>query len=248
MSKLHELLAVENDVEKVSRKLVDESIKTLGKDNLFNGQVRVLEHFNSEDALSDTREVVELTTTVDENIDYVVDALAEYFDVVFQKDLTNQQASADIVVDGKVLAENVPSTFLLGMEKKLNNLRNLYEAIPTLQPGIKWQPAPDAGAGVFQAANDTVQFKTKKDIDFKEVSPATKEHPAQVVQYETTVNVGKYTTTKTSGMFTPLEKANRIARLDKVLKAVKQARNRANSTEVVKGKIGNDILDFINKG
>jgi len=247
MSALHELLAVENDVEKVSRKLVDESIKTLGKDNLFNGQVRVLTHFNSEDALSDTREVTELTTTVDENVDYVVDALAEYYDVVLQKDLTNQKAVADIVIDDEVLAYGVPSTFLLGMEKKLNGLRSLYEAIPTLQPGIKWDAAPSAGAGVFQSGNDVEQFKTKKDVDFKEISPATKEHKAQIAQYETVKNVGKYVTTKTSGMFTPLEKANRIAKLDKLLKAVRQARNRANATEVVSGKIGKTILDFINK-
>ena len=246
MSKLHELLAVENDVEKVSRKLVAESIKTLGKDNLFNGQVRTLTHFNSEDALSDTQERTELTTTVDENIDYVVDSLADYFDVVYQKDLTNQKAVADIVIDDTVIASDVPSTFLLGMEKKLNSLRDLYTAIPTLQPGIKWTVAENEGAGVFQAANDTVQFKTKKDIDFKEVSPATREHKAQIVQYEAVVNVGKYVTTKTSGMFTPLEKANRIARLDKILKAVKQARNRANATEVVTGKVGKSILDYIN--
>jgi len=247
MGKLHELLAVENDVEKVSRKLIEESKKTLGKDNLFNGQVRTLTHFSSEDAMSDTTERTELTTTVDENIDYTVDALAEYYDVVYQKDLTNQQAVADIVVDGKVLASNVPSTFLLGMEKKLNSLRDLYTAIPTLQPGIKWEQASDAGEGVFQSANDVEQFKTKKDIDFKEVAPATKEHKAQIVQYETTINVGKYVTTKTSGMFTPLEKANRITKLDTLLKAVKQARNRANGTEVVKGNIGKVILDFINK-
>lgn len=246
MPKLHELLAVENDVEKVSRKLVAESIKTLGKDNLFNGQVRTLTHFNSEDALSDTQEPTELTTTVDENINYVVDSLAEYFDVVYQKDLTNQQAVADIVIDEQVIAADVPSTFLLGMEKKLNSLRDLYTAIPTLQPGIKWQVAENEGAGIFQAANDIEQFKTKKDIDFKEVAPATKEHKAQIVQYEVVVNVGKYVTTKTSGMFTPLEKANRISRLDKILKAVKQARNRANATEVVRGKIGKSILDYIN--
>lgn len=247
MSKLHELLAVENDVEKVSRKLVAESQKTLGKDNLFNGQVRTLTHFDAKDSLSDTVERTELTTTVDENIDYTIEALAEYYDVVFQKDLTNQQALADIVIDDEVLVKDVPSTFLLGMEKKLNSLRDLYTAIPTLQPGIKWEVATDAGEGIFRTANDVVQFKTKKDIDFKEIAPATKEHKAQVVEYETTLNVGKYVTTKTSSMFTPLEKATRITKLDTLIKAIKQARNRANATEVVTGKIGKVLLDFINK-
>ena len=177
----------------------------------------------------------------------MVDSLAEYFDVVYQKDMTNQKAVADIVVDDVVLATSVPSTFLLGMEKKINTLRELYTAIPTLAPGIKWIRAESEGDGIFQSANEVEQFKTKKDIDFKEVSPATKEHKAQVVQYETTVNVGKYVTTKTSGMFTPLEKANRISKLDKLLKAIKQARNRANATEVVQGSIGKSLLDYINK-
>jgi len=249
MTQLHEVLAVEASKEKVANKLVLESIRTLGKENLFGGQVRRLVMLDTEDEYLNGKEEVALTSTVDENLDYLVKPLADYWDVVLQKDNANQKAKADIMLNGKCLAQNLPATFLLGLETKLNNLRKLYEAIPTLAPGINWDVDEQERAGTFKARNDLVTFKTEKDMEFKEASPATKEHPAQIAKLERTRNIGTYTTTKWSGMLTPLDKANRLARLDQLLNAVKQARQRANTVNIeAGGGIGTDLLNFINHG
>ena len=248
MTKLHEVLAVEASKEKVASKLVMESIRTLGKENLFSGSVRRLVMLDTAESYLDGEERVALTTTVDENIEYLTKPIADYWDVVLQKDRANQSAMSAIMVNGEAITEQLPATYLLGMETKLNNLRKLYEAIPTLAPGITWDVDEQERVGTFKARNDIVSFKTEKDMEFKEASPATKEHPAQIARMERTRNTGTYTTTKWSGMLTPLDKAERLARLDQLLNAIKQARQRANSVEVENTKIGTDLLNFINHG
>ena len=248
MTKLHEVLAVEASKEKVASKLVTESVRTFSKENLFGGQVRRLVMLDTNDSYLDGEEQVALTSTVDENLAYLVKPLADYWDVVLQKDDANQKARADVILNGKTIAAALPATFLLGMETKLNNLRKLYESIPTLAPGITWDVDEQERAGTFKARNDIVSFKTEKDMEFKEASPATKEHPAQIAKMERTRNTGKYTLTKWSGMLTPLDKAERLNRLDQLLNAVKQARQRANSVEVKNASVGADLINFINHG
>ncbi len=248
MTKLHEVLAVEASKEKIANKLVMESIRTLGKENLFSGQVRRLVMLDTNESYLDGEERVALTSTVDENLEYLMKPLADYWDVVLQKDDANQKATAEVILNDTAITGPLPATFLLGMETKLNNLRKLYEAIPTLAPGINWDVDAQERPGTFKARNDIVSFKTEKDMEFKEASPATEHHPAQIAKLERTRNTGTYTLTKWSGMLTPLDKAERLARLDELLNAVKQARQRANSVKVEDAKVGTDLLDFINHG
>ena len=246
MAKLHETLAVESALETTANKLTKESLHTLSKDSLFNGSVRKLEMFNTEDKNAELEEYQEITTTVDENLDYLVKPISKYWNAVLQKDATNQVAVADLVVGGKTIAEKLPATFLLGMETKLRELRKVYDAIPTLAPGINWVHSELDRSGVFKAEHDKIQLKTEKDPEFRVVYKATPEHPAQIERVERTSNVGRYITTSYSGKMTPLEKAKRIERLDTMLRAVKQARMRANNTQVIKREIGVDILNYIN--
>jgi hypothetical protein len=250
MTKLHEVLAVESSLEKAANNLTQESVRTFGKENLFSGEVKNLEMFREEDKNQETSECRKLETTVMENLDYLIKPVGDYLDVVFQKDLTNQSANADLVLeDGTVLAEKVPATFLLGLESKLGKMREMYLQIPTLEPGIDWVKDELEREGVYKAQNDIVTFRTKKDIEFKVAYEATKEHPAQVVPVDVTVNVGKFTTKKFSGKMSPLDKAHIITRIDALLKATKRARMRANEQKVdTNAKLGAKLLNYINKG
>ena len=245
MTKLHEILAVEGSLETAAKKLIKESLHTLDKESLFKGQVRKLMMFREEDKASEITDHQELTTTVDENLDYLVKPLGKWLDAVATKDATNQKAISDLVVEGKTIAHGVPATFLLGLEKKLNSLREVYEKIPTLEPGINWLPDVQNRPGIFKAEHDIVQMKARKDPEFRIVAEATTEHPAQVAQIERTVDVGRYVTTNYSGKMTPLEKAKRLERLDTFLNAT---RMKANNIDIVKFNIGEAVLDFINKG
>lgn len=246
MTKLHEILAVESSLEKAANTLIKESKHTFNKEGLFTGLVKNIYMFREEDKKSETSEHQELTTTVDENLDYLVEPISNWFDTVLKKDLTNQIAHADIEVDGMVIAKNVPVTFLLGLEKKLNQLRELYLQIPTLVPGIKWNIDNKSGPGVFVAEHDIVQMKTRKDPEFRVVYEATDNHPAQIEKIDKVQDVGRYITTTYSGRMTPLEKAERITKIDKLMGAVKKARMRANNIDIIDATIGEAIFNYIN--
>lgn len=247
MGKLYEILAVEQDNKNVSERLILESIKTFKKENLFTGSIKVTELFDDEESRIPD-EILKLETTVDENLQYSLSAVANYWDIVAQKDSTNMVAKADIVINGEIIAKDIPATTLLGMEKKLNNLRVLFNSIPTLPPGIGWEKDSEYEKdNVFRTTHTMNTLKTVKVIEFREVSPATKEHKAQIQQLQATKNIGKFITTKWSGMITPYLKAERITKLEKMISAVKKARQRANAVETVNIEIGDKIINFIMK-
>lgn len=246
MGQLHEALAVEKNHETASKKLMAESIKTLGKENLFNGQVKKLSHFDSENEHLNSTAGMRLESTVDENINYILPIIADHWDVVLQKDSTNQKAKSDIVINGNIIAANVPVTFLLGLEAKLAELRKVYSAAHTLPPGRDWTPDADAGEGVYKTATPDVTFREGKVQEFRVVYDATPEHPAQVVEVATTKKIGKYETSYQCGLWSPAEKAKRLKKLDQLLTTVKKARQRANSEEVVSASIAESLFAFIN--
>jgi hypothetical protein len=244
---LHEILAVEKSLQTTTERLCVESKKTFKKSDLFRGTIRTLEMFNSEDTHLNTSDQHTLSTTVDENLNYLVGPVANYWNVVLRKDMANTVAEADIIVDDVVLFSKVPATFLLGFEKKLRDMREVYNGIPTLPPGRKWLPSPTERDGVFMDVNDQVQFKSQNNPEFRIVAEATEQHPAQVTEVARTVNVGKFTTTETSGMMTPLAKAERLDRIDKLINATKRARMRANKVTVpIIDNFGKTVLNFIN--
>jgi len=245
-TKLHEILAVENDLEKVATNMIDEAKVTFNKKvNLFQGQVKTAEMFDN-DAPTPTPEVIKLEETVPSKLKYVGKAVARWLDVVLQKEKTNQIAVADLVVDGDVLATAVPATFLLGLENKVKRLRDMYIDIPTLQPGIRWELTPDEGENIYAAADPIERFITSKQVKSTVLYEATKEHPAQIDKWTEDVKTGRYLVYPTSGMITPARKAEILDRLDRLGQAAKAARMRANSAEVKKESIGQTLMDFIN--
>jgi hypothetical protein len=168
-----------------------------------------------------------------------------YLNAVLQKEKTNQAATADIIIDGATIAEGVPATFLLGLETKLKQVREVYAKIPTLAPGIEWIEDTDKGDGVFKMANPEETYRTEKIIVPQIMYDATKEHPAQVDKIEEVKNVGKYTKNVWSGMMTSAQKSAILGKIDKLMRAVKKARQRANNTEIVKAEIGQALFDYI---
>lgn len=245
MGKLHELLAVEGDLSAVATKVTEEAANTFSKkSDHFYGQVRTVSFLNEARAGENTTEEKTIVTTVDEKLDYVRSMVAPYFDAVLQKEATNQEATADLIIDGQTIAHNLPATFLLGLETKLKNLRTMYAAIPTLQPGINWAKNDGAGAGHF-IAPATTSFKTEKTVKHKVLVEATKEHRAEIEKWNEDVPVARIDTVATSTMLTPHRKSEILGRLDKLIRGVKKARMRANDTTVVDRSIGKELFDFL---
>lgn len=245
MGKLHEVLAVDGSLKSTADKVISEAYGTfINKKGHFLGQYRSYQVIE-DGTLDYAPEEKTLETTVEDKLRYVGEHFVRSLDATLQKELTNTEAKADITVDGEVIAKDVPATFLLGLESRFKELRNMYEGIPTLDPGKNWK-RDDTQENVY-VSSDTEQFKTEKIVKPLMLAPATDKHPAQVDKISTDKIVGKWITKNWSGAITPLHKSQLLSNIDKLLRSVKQARMRANDQEVINQQIGATLMDFISK-
>jgi|PlaIllAssembly_1097288.scaffolds.fasta_scaffold00061_11 hypothetical protein len=250
-AKLHEVLAVESDLAAAAEKIMAETIVTFTKkEDHFHAHHKRLEMFDEarkqEEAGAETAK--QLVDTVPSKLDYTAQALAKYWNVVAQKECTNQMAKADVVIDNVTVLADMPATFLLGMETKLKKLRAVLEAVPTHAPGVDWVPDPDTGRDVYKSKTPQVARREEKDFDFRVLYEATKEHPAQIEKWNANRVVGTYYTTSWTSTISPAQKSELLERCDTLIRAVKKARMRANETEVVKVSPGKALMDFVLSG
>lgn len=247
MSKLHELLAVNKTLNSQSDILQKESEKTFAKDSLFAGLHRTLTMFDAEreneGGVTDNQVV---TTTVDENLKYLLPFVAKAWDAEASREKTNTTAMADVVVEGTVLLKDVPAQMLLALEANLAKIRRTYLQIKTTAPGINWIPADELRAGVMKFDKPEEAIKAETISEPVVLYEATKEHPAQVQIGQKRVAVGKYQKLEYTGLITPADKAARIARIDQLILAVKQAKQRANCATVIDVKVGKTLFNYIN--
>jgi hypothetical protein len=244
----HALLAVEADIKGEFDKIMAEAKKTFkDKQPHFNSHHRTLkmkdETREQEEAAGE--EHVAMVTTVPAKLEYVGKSFIRYMDALMQKELTNQRAKASLQINGTIIAEDVPATCLLAIENKMKFFRSVAEHIPTWAPGIDWEPDPSEGDHVYKAKHPETALKTENVIKPFELSKATKEHPAQVDKLTDQVPIGLFTRQKWTGTVSPAQKSKLLGAIDEVIRAVKQARMRANEEEVVHGEIGEKLFDHI---
>jgi hypothetical protein len=242
MSKLHELLAVEPDLKKKAELMLEEAKVTFEKRTEHFTELRKTYKPDLESGLEQPEDVKAMVETVQGKLAYLSESQSEFLDAVFQKELTNTKAKADIILDdGSLLASKVPATVLLGLENRLRLLREVFIMIPTLPPGEDWKHDPDTG--YYSVIEKKV--RTKKVIKNHVATAATDKHPAQVQIYNEDEREGLAVTIKTTSVFSPGDKSKLLTRLDLLQKAVKQARQRANNEEVCHGKIGKTIFNYL---
>ena len=248
--KLHEVLAVESDLESQSSKIMMEATSTFTKKAPhFMAHHKWLEMFDEgrkleEQGATEHKDIVE---TVDGKLGHVWGHFGRYLNTIAQKERTNQDARADLIVEGEVLIEDAPATLLLGLESRLKKLREVYNAIPTFSPGIKWEPDPNRGKGIYKAEHLQTANKTEKVPRHKVLVEPTKEHPAQIEKWMENVAVGVFKAENWTSMVSPAKKAEWIGRIDTLLRSVKKARQRANNTPLVKVKISEPLRKFIHQ-
>ena len=248
MGKMHELLAVEGNLSGLFVKVLKEATVTFSKKpDHFQEHHKELKMVDSEREFEQAaaEEHKSMVTTVNDKLTYVWKHVTNYIDLLYQKEMTNREASADLVIDGNIIEHNVPATFLLTIEQKMTKFRDVCEVIPTLAPGTTWELDKDRGEGIYKAKHPEVNRKTEKTVGYNVVYDATPDHPAQVVDYSVDVHVGDFTTYRWSGMLSPAEKSELLSRIDKVIMAAKRARMKANSADSVDVKVGKKLADFI---
>ncbi|MCP5006394.1 MAG: hypothetical protein GY941_21020 [Planctomycetes bacterium] len=244
MTKLHEILAVEADARKGAQLVLAESLHNFQQNpHLFKGHVKTTTMLD-ENEISPAPEIQEVSETVPSKLNYTLQHFENWLNVVYQKEEANQRATADLIVEGDILMRDVPATFLLGLEAKLLSLRSVYESIPTLQQGVQWvvdQDRPD----MYCAAHEIETFVTRKTIKSKVLYEATNHHPAQIEKWAEDVRVGRSLKGVSCSMISAGDKARLIQKINVLIAAVKQARQRANEIEIDINRNSDDLINFL---
>lgn len=249
MSKLHEILAVEKSRTNQASILMEDATKKFGKSEYFSGHIKTLKMIadspENEAIERSSHDEKQLPTTAYETLEYVFKHWNNAEDVIYQKNRTNQLAKANIEFRGQVIAEDVPVDELMGLEHRLVDIRKMLVHVPTLSASVKWEPDNSGRDGAWRATQPEVTTKTEKVSSAVVLYEATDKHPAQIEKVTKDIVVGTFTREVISGAATSLQKAESIKVVDDLIAAVKQARMRANTTEVVNGNIGQVITDLI---
>jgi hypothetical protein len=237
-TQLHELLAVLQSKKSSSSKAFEEITNQFSKhSDRYDGMVRTYQPVKDDDEVLPP-ESKELGDRVTEKLDFVMEIFRDYFDVAMQIETTNQTARADIVVDGEAILFEIPATGLLFLEKQFKAIRTIINRVPTLDPAERWHWDED---NQVHTSEESKTVRPKKIFRNHVVSKATKEHPEQVQVYTEDVTIGTWTKKRFSGKITVFEKSQLMARVDKLINAIVQARQRANSVVISPINVG-DVL------
>lgn len=241
---LHQHLAAETHVRDGFNKIKQETMHVFKGGDLFVGLSKAYKPVNDaeRDLADQTKEVV---TTVSKRLDWTKKKAIEYIDHEATKEKTNTLAKADVVVDGKTIAKDVPATVLLSLEKRLVEIRDYYDKAPTLDLSKPWQ---DTGNQKIMKYGPAITYRTKKKIVPVRMAAPTDKHPEQVKESSEDVVIGHFEEVLFSGAAHPGEKAKWLERIDRLIVAVKEARCTANTQEVQELKMGEAIFSYIHEG
>lgn len=247
MAKLHELLAVDRNLEGQAEKCRKDLTSTFNsKKQLFSKKI-VQTEFLEENTPTETKVESDIQTSVIEELEWLGKIAARSMDASFAIECANTHAKADVVLeDGSVFIKDVPATALLLLEKRLKGLAEFVAIIPTLDSAKGFRLDANEGIGRYKARL-VEKPKTEKRQEPLVLYAATKEHPAQTQLISRDVKIGTITEMEWSSLITPSAKAEIIDRLEEITRAVSKARSRAAQADVdIKGlHVGKKIWDHI---
>jgi hypothetical protein len=239
--KLNQIIAIEKGVKSQAYGELTTLHKESQKAELFNGFVKTYRK-KDEDGEEYPPERKRVQLVAADVLKKVTAIQTELFDVTATKDWANCHAKADVVVDGMVLLQDAPATYLLFLEKQLSDMRAFLEKLPTLDEADDWQVDPNSN--LVRTAPVTTH-RTKKVPKVIVKYPHSEHHPAQTELVNEDVIVGWWDTVKHSGALAMPRKQQLMERVDRFMKAVKFAREKANDADVEKLEVGEKIFGFL---
>lgn len=247
-TKLHELLAVNSNIQNQAAKTRTELTNTFQKKgHLFTSKIVTYKPL-AEGQPEEVVEHTEIQTTVPDEISWISKILAKALDAGHQIEVANTQAKADIIIEGQEepLVKDVPATSLLQLEKRIQEIHSLVVSIPTLDPAKGFQRVEGDKPNYFRA-RDVKKPRTKKTFVPLVLANATKEHPAQVKEGWEDKAEGETLQQEWSSLVTPDIKAKLLDRCDILARAVKRARSKANEQEFnqQENHVGDTLLNYI---
>lgn len=238
--KLHQLIALIEPLKARVKQTKTEIYKRIQKDQTFNGFQKTYRPDDDEGFVYPS-ESQRVENYANKEVTNFLTASSELFDTLATQDATNQKAVANVVVDNTVVLQNVPVTTLLMLEKQLQDFITFFRSLPVLESSEEW--SFDSQLDMFKSAvRGTVKKKkVTKPVVFYE---ATKEHPAQVREVTEDVPEGIWENIKYSGALPQARVNTLVNAAEKLLAAVRVAREEANSIEVEKIYIGKKIAEY----
>jgi len=242
--KLNQIIAVEKGAKERTHKEFTAIYQGLSKTDPMQGISRTYLPLTEEgERLPPENKYIQVN--VRERLERIQAILIDLFDVTLTKEVGNTRAKGTITVDGTVILADVPVPYLLFLEKNLTDLRTTLSALPTLDPADKWEW--DEQQGFFKSA-EMRTARTKKTTEFVVVQGSgvpEKGVAPQVKEVTNDVLAGYWTTVKYSATMEPRRVAELLERTDKLLRAVKFAREEANGLEIDQEKAGAAIFGYI---
>lgn len=242
--KLHQLLAIAKGRKATLYSMVTDLNKKAQRADLFVGFTRrYVPKDEFGEAIPPEKKVIQ--QQAEALLRDMQEAEAERVDLSFLVDRANQIAKADLVVDGVVLAKDVPATTFLMLEKTLTDMKTFIQNLPGQDASEEWS---FDGTKDCYVTEPTEAAKTKKVTRPLVKAPATDKHPAQVDLVTEDVTVGTWHMVKmTSGL--PAARIRELnTRIEKLIRATKLGREQANSVLVPQEvKIGDSILGYLFK-
>jgi len=241
--RLNQVLAVEKQAKTKAHREITELHRATAKPQLFNGFSKTYKPLE-EDGEHYPPESFRVQMDVQDALKKVQNILGEVFDVTATKDKANQAAKADLVVDGEVLAKDLPATTLLFIEKQLNDIHTFVDKLPTLDQAQEW--SFDTIANLWKT-QETKTTKTKKVAKPIVLYPATPEHPAQTQMTTEDQIVGHWVKIDHSSALPPTRKSELLERIERLQKATKYARESANRQDAPEQAISAKVFGYLLK-
>lgn len=241
-AQLHQIIAIERSVKNKAKTDIDGIYHAIQKSDLFDGRVKKYDRTREEtELIPDEKQLVQ--KIAEQELKKAAKSLTELFDITATRDYTNAVAKADVVIDGITIAKDTPVPFLLFLETKLTDLQTLIGKLPTLDPACDW--VKDPNGHLFKQKEPTKTNRTAKVQKAITLAVATDKHAAQAQLITQDEVVGTYTLEKHSGAMEIPRKEVLLERAGKLLKAVKYARESANSTTANEVKIGDALFGYL---
>jgi len=240
-TKLCQIVAVEKSVKNKAHQGITDIYQRMQKVALMTGIART---YRPKDELGEQlpAESTKVQLNATDLLKDVAKTMTDLFDVTATKDFANCEARSDVTVGDVVIATAVPVTHLLFLEKKLVDIHTFVSKLPVLDTGEEWSLDPNVGCFVSKAS-ETV--RTKKVFVPLVLAPATDKHPAQVKEGFEDQAVGYWKTVKFSGALPAQRVVDILDRVEKLQRAVKFAREEANSRVVEQQKLGDKVFNFL---
>lgn len=242
MAKLNQIIAIEKGVKSQTHSSMSDVYKAVQKPELFNGFSKTYQKRDDEgEDLSPEKKRVQFTAT--NVLQTVALTMSELMDLTARKDFTNCEAKAPVIVDDVTLLPPTPVSYLLFLEKQLTDLRTLIGTIPILDDAESWTMDNEAG---LHKTDVVLTHRTKKVQKPLVLYNATPEHPAQTQIITEDIIAGFWSQVKQSGALPKPKQTELLVRVEKLLHAVKHARELANMTEeVTSPKVGESLFNYL---